>query len=58
MKLKTKTDAEMTDQERAERKTRLAALRNQILSDQRTGAKRDEEALEREREWLRQNRKP
>lgn len=37
---KTKTTAEMTPAERAEREARRAAIRNQILEDQRTGAKR------------------
>lgn len=50
----TKTDAEMTDAERAARKAQLAAVRAQILHDQATGAKRDPEPAEHDalrRQW-------
>lgn len=48
----TKTDAEMTDQERARRAAERAAIRAQIMADQRTNAKRDDAALEAERAWF------
>lgn len=40
MNLTTKTNAEMTEQERAEREARRAAIREQIINDQATGTKR------------------
>lgn len=46
----------LTPKEQQERDARRAATRERILNDQQTNAKRDEEALEREREWYRQNR--
>lgn len=55
MDFTTKTNAEMTDQERAEREARRAATRQQILADQASGAKRDEKALKREAAWRRKH---
>lgn len=51
----TKTDAEMTPEERAERAARRAAIRAQILADQATNAKRDKKALRAEAAWHRKN---
>lgn len=48
---KAKTDDEMTDDERAARAERRAAIRDQIMRDQATNAKRDADALKREAEW-------
>lgn len=45
----------LTPKEQQEREARRAATRERILNDQATNAKRDEEALEREREWYRKN---
>lgn len=49
---KTKTDAEMTDTERAARDAERANTRAQIIADQATDAKRDAKALKVEREWF------
>lgn len=43
----------MSSQEEAEREARRKAIREQIQSDQQTGAKRDDKALKREQEWYR-----
>lgn len=55
MDFTTKTNAEMTPQERAEREARRAATRQQILADQASGAKRDKKALQREAAWLKKH---
>lgn len=52
MNLTTKTSAEMTDQERAEREARRAATRAQMMADQQSGAKRSKKALAAEVAWL------
>lgn len=56
MNFTTKTDAEMTDEERAARAERRAATRAQILADQASGAKRDADADRREQDWKRGKR--
>jgi hypothetical protein len=51
-------DIKKAHKERKDRVARRDATRSQIRDDQKSDTKRDEEALEREREWFRQNRKP
>ena len=51
----TKTSTEMTDQERTEREARRAAIRERIMTDQATNAKRGKKALVAEARWFRNN---
>lgn len=55
MDLTTKTNAEMADQERADRAVRRSAIREQVVQDQATNAKRDKKALATEARWYRKN---
>lgn len=55
MNFTTKTNAEMTEQERAEREARRVAIRSQIVQDQAANAKRDAKALAAEARWYRKN---
>jgi hypothetical protein len=51
MRLGIKRAEDMTPEELATHLQRRADIRQQIIEDQRTGAKRDAEALEAERQW-------
>ncbi len=53
MNVTTKTNEEMTTEELAERNARRDVTRAQILTDQRTDAKRDKKALACEAAWFR-----
>lgn len=48
-------DADKVQAERRAQQSRRAALQKQIRNDQENNAKRDEEAIERERAWQREN---
>jgi hypothetical protein len=58
MRLGIKRAEDMTPEELAAHQQRRADIRGQILDDQRTGAGRDDLALERERKWFHENGRP
>lgn len=57
MNITAKTNDELTPEELAERNARRAAIREQILNDQRTNAKRDKKTLKAEAKWYREHSK-